>query len=218
MIGRAKTPAFLTCEDGAVTVDWVVLTAATVGLGLGALMAVQGGMADLSQDISDEMTQSAILLETDFSASRLINGGFEDSTRNSAVGWTGVDIEVLAAGVYISGAGNSKVTELDGWIQNEVTMLEQGFTVDGPTSTVVSFDTALRSAVAVPNDTDGLFVEVINSQGTAIASMPVIPSHRTFETYRLPVRFEEAGEYALRMTEIGTNDTLGAIVDNVVIK
>jgi hypothetical protein len=32
------------------------------------------------------------------------------------------------------------------------------------------------------------------------------------------VRFDEAGEYALRMTEIGTNDTLGAIVDNVVIK
>lgn len=218
MTTRHKIRDFLTAESGAVTVDWVVLTAATVGLGLGAYGAVQVGLADISNDIADEMTQSAVLMETDFSFSRLVNGGFEDSTRDSAVGWTGVDIEVLAAGVYIAGAGDNKVTELDGWIRNEVTMLEQGFRVDGPLSTVVSFESALRTAVAVPNDTDGLLVEVLNSSGTALTSMPVIPNSRDFVTYRMPVRFEEAGVYTLRMTEIGTNDTLGAIVDNVVIK
>ena len=38
----AKT--FRNDEDGAVTVDWVVLTAAIVGLGIAVLTAVQGGL------------------------------------------------------------------------------------------------------------------------------------------------------------------------------
>ena len=33
---------FENAEDGAVTVDWVVLTAAVVGLGLAALAAIRG--------------------------------------------------------------------------------------------------------------------------------------------------------------------------------
>ena len=215
---RPSLSRFLSRDDGAVTVDWVVLSAATVGLGMASLMAINVGLSDASQGIADEMTTSAILLETDFSASRLINGGFEDSTRNSAFGWEGVDIEILAARIYIPGAGDSMVAEMDGWTRDATTVLQQGFSVTGPTSTVVSFQAALRSAVAVPNESEGLLVEVIDRDGNALAAMPVIPNSRNFEDYRLPVRFETPGDYALRMTEIGRNDTLGAIVDNVVIK
>ena len=39
---------FLTQEDGAVTVDWVVLTALVVGLAVAAFGAVQGGSNDLA--------------------------------------------------------------------------------------------------------------------------------------------------------------------------
>ena len=39
-------------EDGAVTVDWVVLTAAIVGLGLAVLASVGGGATDLSDATS----------------------------------------------------------------------------------------------------------------------------------------------------------------------
>ena len=39
-------------EDGAVTVDWVVLTAAIVGLGLAVLASVGGGAVDLSGNTS----------------------------------------------------------------------------------------------------------------------------------------------------------------------
>ena len=42
-------------EDGAVTVDWVVLTAAIVGLGIAVLAAVSGGVEDLSTDISNQL-------------------------------------------------------------------------------------------------------------------------------------------------------------------
>jgi Flp pilus assembly pilin Flp len=42
-------------EDGAVTVDWVVLTAAIVGLGIAVLTSVSGGTTALSDKISSEL-------------------------------------------------------------------------------------------------------------------------------------------------------------------
>jgi Flp pilus assembly pilin Flp len=44
---------YLEGESGAVTVDWVVLTAATVALGLAVMTVVSGGIEDLATDISD---------------------------------------------------------------------------------------------------------------------------------------------------------------------
>ncbi len=42
-------------EDGAVTVDWVVLTAAIVGLGIAVLLAVRGGTVDMATDIGNTL-------------------------------------------------------------------------------------------------------------------------------------------------------------------
>jgi Flp pilus assembly pilin Flp len=42
---------FAKSESGAVTVDWVVLTAAIVGLGLAVMAVVSGGVEDLAGDI-----------------------------------------------------------------------------------------------------------------------------------------------------------------------
>ena len=47
-------------EDGAVTVDWVVLTAAIVGLGIAVLAAVSSGVEDLSGDISNQLSAQGI--------------------------------------------------------------------------------------------------------------------------------------------------------------
>lgn len=46
---------FLKSESGAVTVDWVVLTAALVGLGLAVMSVVSGGLEDLSGDINTQL-------------------------------------------------------------------------------------------------------------------------------------------------------------------
>lgn len=46
-------------EDGAVTVDWVVLTAAIVGLGIAVLTTVSNGAEDLADGIGDELTDRA---------------------------------------------------------------------------------------------------------------------------------------------------------------
>ena len=47
-------------ESGAVTVDWVVLTAAIVGLGIAVLAAVSTGVSDLSSDIQGQLTGQSI--------------------------------------------------------------------------------------------------------------------------------------------------------------
>lgn len=49
---------FFADEDGAVTVDWVVLTAAIVGLGIAVLSTVAGGSGDLAGDIGDYLSSS----------------------------------------------------------------------------------------------------------------------------------------------------------------
>lgn len=52
---------FLNEEDGAVTVDWVVLTAAVVGLGVAGVAAVKGGVDGLATSISTEMTSASVV-------------------------------------------------------------------------------------------------------------------------------------------------------------
>ncbi|WP_108854611.1 hypothetical protein [Albidovulum aquaemixtae] len=47
-------------EDGAVTVDWVVLTAAVVGLGVAALAAVKKGTGSLTTKINNYLSSQSI--------------------------------------------------------------------------------------------------------------------------------------------------------------
>ncbi|MEQ3625486.1 MAG: pilus assembly protein [Celeribacter sp.] len=47
-------------EDGAVTVDWVVLTAAIVGLGIAVITTVSGGITELGDDIADSVSTTGV--------------------------------------------------------------------------------------------------------------------------------------------------------------
>lgn len=53
--------AFVKDEDGAVTVDWVVLTAAIVGLGIAVLTSVSGGTTSLADKISSSLSNMSIM-------------------------------------------------------------------------------------------------------------------------------------------------------------
>lgn len=55
---------FLASETGAVTVDWVVLTAALVGLGLAVMAVVSGGVENLSTDIATDLAAAEPLDST----------------------------------------------------------------------------------------------------------------------------------------------------------
>ncbi|WP_114967131.1 hypothetical protein [Alkalilacustris brevis] len=62
-------------ESGAVTVDWVVLTAAIVGLGIAVVVAVGPGLKDLADNISD--TVGGATITTDGPGLTLGEGGGE---------------------------------------------------------------------------------------------------------------------------------------------
>jgi uncharacterized membrane protein YcfT len=53
-----KISAFLNDEAGAVTVDWVVLTAAIVGLGLLVFNFVRPAVSNLADGIANELGQA----------------------------------------------------------------------------------------------------------------------------------------------------------------
>ena len=47
-------------EDGAVTVDWVVLTAAVVGLGVAGVSTVSGGIGSLADAIESGISSKTV--------------------------------------------------------------------------------------------------------------------------------------------------------------
>ncbi|MGY6549643.1 MAG: Flp family type IVb pilin [Roseinatronobacter sp.] len=57
----ANIKTFAADESGAVTVDWVVLTAAIVGLGIAVITAVRGGVNNLGAEINRSLTEGAAL-------------------------------------------------------------------------------------------------------------------------------------------------------------
>lgn len=52
--------SFLRSEDGAVTVDWVVLTAAIVGLGVGVVMQLADSTENLATVVGDAVGNSRV--------------------------------------------------------------------------------------------------------------------------------------------------------------
>ncbi len=52
---------FATSENGAVTVDWVVLTASIVGLGFAATAVVIGGVEEAATDVNTFLTTTDIV-------------------------------------------------------------------------------------------------------------------------------------------------------------
>lgn len=51
---------FVLSEDGAVTVDWVVLTAAIVGLGISVIASVNSGSNSVASGIEESLTNVTV--------------------------------------------------------------------------------------------------------------------------------------------------------------
>ena len=50
-------------EDGAVTVDWVILTAAVVGLGVAVMMSVARGTMEASNNVTNDIVETATTID-----------------------------------------------------------------------------------------------------------------------------------------------------------
>jgi len=49
---------FVNDESGAITVDWVVLTAAIVGIAIAVITLISGGIENAANGINDELTNA----------------------------------------------------------------------------------------------------------------------------------------------------------------
>ena len=78
----AEHTNFLTAEDGALTVDWVVLTAALVGLGLASAAVVSIGVQNASEDLEGTLKHDN-LIHTSFS--HLSDGTFLSDSQESSL-------------------------------------------------------------------------------------------------------------------------------------
>jgi len=148
----------------------------------------------------------------------ILNGDFSDSTNTSITNWSGTDIETRNSNVYISGTGaeQGRVAELNGG-KNQVTVIEQTFTLDTNNTGDLSFDFALRSSSSgATANVDGIRVEISDSSGVVIFSEDIFPTEATYQTFTTSVDFPSSGDYTIRFTELGDNaDGLGALLDNV---
>lgn len=137
----------------------------------------------------------------------ILNGTFDARGAN----WTAMDLEFNPIGAYINGAGRNIVLEIDGK-KGQTTVLEQTFTVTSPETTELVFDVALRTSALNDAPDDGFDVEILDSNGVVIAMRAVRPTVDVFQQVTLAVVFPAAGDYTLRFTEVGDDDSLGAII------
>ncbi len=137
---------FLQNESGAITVDWVVLTGATVGLGLAGMAVVSGGVEDLANDTDSALRGTPIGVS--FSN---ITGLFSTDFSSGASGWFG--------GTPITLAGFGEVLQIGEGSRAEM-QLELP---DGTEQATVSFD--LIAADDLNNDPATIF---INGQAVAV--------------------------------------------------
>jgi hypothetical protein len=143
----------------------------------------------------------------------IVNGTFDSGSS----GWSGNDLEVNhRESAYLGNGSSNRVAEMDGR-SGQTTVMEQTFTVTGNGEVAATFniDSALRNASLGQAGQEGFTVEILDSSGGVVGSMTILPTTNSFSTYSMDVLFPSAGDYTLRMTELGPDNSLGAIIDNV---
>ncbi|MBO9474792.1 Hint domain-containing protein [Shimia sp. R10_1] len=141
----------------------------------------------------------------------ILNGTFD----SGAAHWSGRDIEANhTENAYLHNGSKNRVAEIDGH-RGRSTVMKQSFEVDRPVEARLTLDAALRNAALPDRGIDGFKIEVRDDQGQVIAALTVLPTSNSWTEVALDVPFPSAGTYTLSFTEIGDNDSLGAIVDNI---
>lgn len=77
---------FLENESGAVTTDYVVLTAGLVGVGIAASGSISVGIEDMTNDITSALSRDLTLVSR-FDINRIGNASFEDIAGMIEAGW-----------------------------------------------------------------------------------------------------------------------------------
>lgn len=109
--------SFLASESGAITVDWVVLTAGVVGLGLATTAVVSSGIEDLSGEITDGLV--AVNISTTFAeviaaTSDMVQTALWDTPGAQSTEFANVQELSFSTDVTFSGDSNGIIFETGG--------------------------------------------------------------------------------------------------------
>ncbi len=143
----------------------------------------------------------------------IFNGNFN----LGGTGWNGTDTEFNPESAYLGNGSNNTVSEIDGR-RGQVTVLQQTVTIPHGVDTELTFRTALRTASLKNAATDGFRVEIVSvATGAIIAVQTYLPGTTAWTQQTLPVSFPTGGQYIIRLIEVGVDDSLGAIVDDIAL-
>jgi Hint domain len=141
----------------------------------------------------------------------IVNGSFDLGN----AGWTGTDLETnYTENAYLGNGSTNRVAELDA-NRGQVTVMNQTVSIAGPLTTNLTFETALRTASLSNAGREGFRVDIIDSSGKVIATQTFTPTTTAWTVNSMPISFPAQGTYTIRLTELGPNDSLGAIIDDV---
>lgn len=129
---------FLTSDSGAITVDWTVLAASVVGLGVGGAVVVRTGTSALGTDINNALSSASVAGVG--IANMRTNYTFEEG---DTFGWTGARL----ANHPVLGAFLGPYAGSEGPVTHRVTL------PDGATSATVTFDLMLLDSWDANNTT-----------------------------------------------------------------
>lgn len=140
----------------------------------------------------------------------IINGTFTDGR----LSWDGTDIELNPERIYQGNGSNNTVAEMDGNAR-QTTVLQQNVTINAPLETDLTFSAAIRNSAQASPGIDGFRVDILDENEVVIATQTFRPTSTTLTQFSLPVNFTEAGTYTVRFTEVGNDNSFGALVDNI---
>lgn len=210
---------FTVSELGAITIDWVVLTASVVGLGAAAAASIGNGAMDTSDTIVASLDQDFARMH-EYGINRITNGSFEDIAGMAARKWGFFNADGSLSGwlnegddrLEVTPSGRLGVTSTDGDMMLDMDaspgnvrigqILDSA--INGVTYTV-SFD------AADPTHDNG--VEVYFG-GELIAS--VFPGSKSMSSYSYEIVGGAGdGQNVLTIGGIGPEDYHGVYLDNI---
>lgn len=141
----------------------------------------------------------------------IVNGNFSQGN----LGWTGTDLETnYTENAYLGNGSTNNVAEMDG-NRGQITVMEQTITVASGLTTSFTFRTALRTGSLQQAGVEGFRIQILDADGNSLIDQTITPTSTTWTAYSLPVTFPAGGNYTVRFTEVGPDDSFGAIIDDV---
>ncbi len=148
---------FKSDDSGAITVDWVVLTAAIVGMGIAVMVAVSSGINDAATDINGEATGAG---------GNTVTAAITGTALQTSTTWSGLFASDYVAQGAALAPGNNGATYY--WATQFATAdAPAGYNFDNPLSDPVSGNVIYTSDDGLNYSIGGQVTPISDYTGTA---------------------------------------------------